>query len=160
MPCEMRVCARACHQVVRAKRTVDCTGDADVAYLAGDCYWVPAEFNLNAIFICIRLSSVLSSTTPPSLAGCRCRKADRESQLGVTTVFNASGVDKPKFLEYSEERPSPLIHSLACTPEDIVRGTLSTGSLTTPRPSLSSTGAPGDLRHMVAPWRRVVPTDG
>ena len=54
-------------QAVLAKRVIDCTGDADVAHLAGCPY-----------------------TLVP--------KADR---MGATTVFNASGVDKAKFLNYA-----------------------------------------------------------
>jgi ribulose 1,5-bisphosphate synthetase/thiazole synthase len=59
-------------QVVLAKRIIDCTGDADIAHLAGASY----------------------------------RKTPKDKMLGMTTVFNASGVDKQKFLEYTEEKPA------------------------------------------------------
>jgi len=59
-------------QVVLAKRVIDCTGDADIAHLAGASY----------------------------------RKTPKDKMLGVTTVFNASGVDKQKFLEYTEAQPA------------------------------------------------------
>eukprot|EP01062_Namystynia_karyoxenos_P056265 TRINITY_DN47236_c0_g1_i1.p2 TRINITY_DN47236_c0_g1~~TRINITY_DN47236_c0_g1_i1.p2 ORF type:complete len:567 (+),score=227.10 TRINITY_DN47236_c0_g1_i1:79-1701(+) len=53
-------------QVVWAKRVIDATGDADVAFLAG----------------------------------ARCRKTPKEDAMGVTMVFNASGVDTEKFKKY------------------------------------------------------------
>ncbi len=59
-------------QVVLAKRIIDCTGDADIAHLAGASY----------------------------------RKTPKDKMLGVTTVFNASGVDKARFLEYTEQQPA------------------------------------------------------
>ena len=59
-------------QVVLAKRIIDCTGDADIAHLAGASY----------------------------------RKTPKDKMLGVTTVFNASGVDKARFLQYTEEQPA------------------------------------------------------
>jgi ribulose 1,5-bisphosphate synthetase/thiazole synthase len=59
-------------QVVLAKRIIDCTGDADIAHLAGASY----------------------------------RKTPKDKMLGVTTVFNASGVDKKRFLQYTEEQPA------------------------------------------------------
>lgn len=59
-------------KAILADRVIDCTGDADVAYLAG------AQFTM----------------------------IDKEHALGVTSVFNAVGVDKERFLEYTEERPA------------------------------------------------------
>ena len=59
-------------QVVLAQRIIDCTGDADIAHLAGASY----------------------------------RKTPKDKMLGMTTVFNASGVDKKKFLQYTEEQPA------------------------------------------------------
>jgi ribulose 1,5-bisphosphate synthetase/thiazole synthase len=59
-------------QVVLAQRTIDCTGDADIAHLAGASY----------------------------------RKTPKDKMLGMTTVFNASGVDKDRFLEYTETHPA------------------------------------------------------
>ena len=59
-------------QVVLAKRIIDCTGDADIAHLAGASY----------------------------------RKTPKDKMLGMTTVFNASGVDKERFLQYTEEQPA------------------------------------------------------
>lgn len=59
-------------QVVLAKRIIDCTGDADIAHLAGASY----------------------------------RKTPKDKMLGVTTVFNASGVKKERFLEYTERNPA------------------------------------------------------
>ena len=59
-------------QAVRAKRVIDCTGDADVAYLAG----------------------------------ARCSVPERRDMLGVTTVFSCSGVNKERFLEYTESHPA------------------------------------------------------
>jgi hypothetical protein len=50
--------------VVQAELFIDCTGDADIAHLAGASY----------------------------------RKTPKDKMLGVTSVFNASGVDKQKFL--------------------------------------------------------------
>ena len=57
---------------VLAKRVIDCTGDADIAYLCG------APF----------------------------RKNPKKERMSVTTVFNCSGVDKEKFLKYTEENPA------------------------------------------------------
>jgi len=59
-------------RAIRAGRVVDCSGDADVAYLAG----------------------------------ARFRKFARENMMGVTTVFNVAGVDKARFLEYTERNPA------------------------------------------------------
>jgi ribulose 1,5-bisphosphate synthetase/thiazole synthase len=59
-------------QVVLAKRIIDCTGDADIAHLAGASY----------------------------------RKTPKDKMLGMTTVFNASGVNKERFLQYTEEQPA------------------------------------------------------
>jgi ribulose 1,5-bisphosphate synthetase/thiazole synthase len=59
-------------QVVLAQRIIDCTGDADIAHLAGASY----------------------------------RKTPKDKMLGMTTVFNASGVDKDRFLEYTETHPA------------------------------------------------------
>eukprot|EP00971_Amphidinium_carterae_P048589 957704-Amphidinium_carterae.1 len=57
---------------ILAERIVDCTGDADVAFLAG------VEFT----------------------------KIDKEHAMGVSTVFNAAGVQKNDFLAYAESRPA------------------------------------------------------
>lgn len=54
---------------IMADVIVDCTGDADVAYLAG----------------------------------ARCVTCPKEHRMGVTTVFNAVGVDTKKFLEYTSK---------------------------------------------------------
>lgn len=59
-------------QAILAERIVDCTGDADVAHLAG----------------------------------CRYSMLDAAQALGVSTVFNAAGVDTAKFLAYSEANPA------------------------------------------------------
>jgi ribulose 1,5-bisphosphate synthetase/thiazole synthase len=59
-------------QVVLAQRIIDCTGDADIAHLAGASY----------------------------------RKTPKDKMLGVTTVFNAAGVDTDKFLQYTEAEPA------------------------------------------------------
>jgi hypothetical protein len=59
-------------QAVLAQRIIDCTGDADIAHLAGASY----------------------------------RKTPKDKMLGVTTVFSASGVDKERFLQYTEEQPA------------------------------------------------------
>jgi len=57
---------------ILADCVIDCTGDADVAHLAG------ARFTM----------------------------VDKDEAMGVTSVFNASGVDKSKFLEYTEKKPA------------------------------------------------------
>lgn len=59
-------------QVVLAQRIIDCTGDADIAHLAGAPY----------------------------------RKTPKDKMLGMTTVFNASGVNKDRFLDYTEAQPA------------------------------------------------------
>ncbi len=59
-------------QAIRARRVIDCTGDADIAYFAG------APF----------------------------RKTAKEEMMGVTTVFSCSGIDKEKFIKYTEENPA------------------------------------------------------
>jgi ribulose 1,5-bisphosphate synthetase/thiazole synthase len=59
-------------QVVLAKRIIDCTGDADIAHLAGASY----------------------------------RKTPKDKMLGMTAVFNASGVNKDQFLQYTEAQPA------------------------------------------------------
>merc|ERR1711983_25747 len=55
-------------RAILADRVIDCTGDADVAYLAG------AEYR----------------TTP------------KDESMGMTTVFNASGVNVSDFNKYTE----------------------------------------------------------
>ena len=59
-------------QVVLAQRIIDCTGDADIAHLAGASY----------------------------------RKTPKDKMLGMTTVFNASGVNKDRFLQHTEAQPA------------------------------------------------------
>jgi hypothetical protein len=60
---------------ILAQRVVDCTGDADVAYLAGAAHTL----------------------------------IDKNHALGVTTVFNAAGVDRDEFLHYTEEKPATYL---------------------------------------------------
>ena len=57
-------------QAILAERTIDCTGDADIAHLAGARY----------------------------------RKTSKAEMMGVTTVFNCAGVDKKRFLEYTDQK--------------------------------------------------------
>ena len=59
-------------QAVLAKRVIDCTGDADIAHLAGVSY----------------------------------RKTPRDQMMGVTTVFSCAGVNKERFLQYTEAQPA------------------------------------------------------
>jgi len=59
-------------RAILADRVIDCSGDADIAHMAG------AEY----------------------------RKTKKDEMMGVTTVFNASGVDKSKFLKYTEDNPA------------------------------------------------------
>ena len=66
-------------RAILADRIIDCTGDADVAHLAG------AEY----------------------------RVSDMKDRMGMTTVFNAAGVNKEKFLEYTEENPATYKVSLS-----------------------------------------------
>jgi hypothetical protein len=63
-------------RAVLADRVIDCTGDADVAHLAG------AEY----------------------------RKTARPDMMGVTTVLNCSGVERERFLEYTERNPATYRH--------------------------------------------------
>lgn len=58
-------------QAILASIVIDCTGDADVAHLAG------AEYTL----------------------------CSKEESLGVTSVFSCAGVDKERFLRYTETNP-------------------------------------------------------
>jgi len=58
-------------QAILAQTVVDCTGDADIAVLAGADYTVQPK----------------------------------EDTLGATAVFNCAGVDKKRFLEYTEKNP-------------------------------------------------------
>lgn len=59
-------------KAILAKRVIDCTGDADIAHLAGAPYWV------NPV----------------------------NKRMNVTTVFNCSGVNKERFLQYTGENPA------------------------------------------------------
>lgn len=59
-------------KAILAKRVIDCTGDADIAHLAGAPYWV------NPV----------------------------NKRMNVTTVFNCSGVNKERFLQYTDEHPA------------------------------------------------------
>jgi len=58
-------------QAILAQTVIDCTGDADIAHLAGADYSVQPK----------------------------------DQSLGATAVFNCAGVDKAKFLEYTEKNP-------------------------------------------------------
>jgi len=58
-------------QAILARCVIDCTGDADVAHLAG------AEYTV----------------------------CPKEESLGTTAVFNCAGVDKQRFLQYTENNP-------------------------------------------------------
>merc|ERR1712018_952963 len=60
-------------RAILVDRIIDCTGDADIAHLAG------AEY----------------------------RVTDKKDRMGMTTVLNAAGVDKERFVDYTEE-PSHL----------------------------------------------------
>ena len=57
------------HAII-ADRIIDCTGDADIAYLSG----------------------------------ASCRKTPKDEMMGVTSVFSCSGIDKGKFIKYTEEK--------------------------------------------------------
>jgi len=59
-------------RAIIADRVIDCTGDADIAHMAG------AEY----------------------------RKTAKSEMMGMTTVFNASGVDKEDFVKYTESNPA------------------------------------------------------
>merc|ERR1711953_1343221 len=59
-------------RAILADRVIDCTGDADVAYLAG------AEYRMTM----------------------------KAESMGMTQVFNWSGVNKAEFLEYTESNPA------------------------------------------------------
>ena len=59
-------------RAIRCKTVVDCTGDADVAWLAGVPY----------------------------------TKITAEESMGLTAVFNVSGVDKKRFLAHVAEKPA------------------------------------------------------
>merc|ERR1712088_294380 len=59
-------------RAIIADRVIDCTGDADIAHMAG------AEY----------------------------RKTAKSEMMGMTTVFNASGVDKEDFVKYTEANPA------------------------------------------------------
>lgn len=60
---------------ILADRIVDCTGDADVAYLAGVPHTV----------------------------------IDKNHAMGVTSVFNAAGVNKDEFMKYTQEQPATYL---------------------------------------------------
>lgn len=58
-------------QAILAQTVIDCTGDADIAHLAGADYAVQPK----------------------------------DQSLGATAVFNCAGVDKQRFLDYTENNP-------------------------------------------------------
>jgi hypothetical protein len=58
-------------QAILAQTVIDCTGDADIAHLAG------ADYSVNS----------------------------KDEALGATAVFNCAGVDKKRFLEYTDQNP-------------------------------------------------------
>ena len=39
-------------------------------------------------------------------AGAEYRVTDKKERMGMTTVFNCAGIDKSKFLEYTETNPA------------------------------------------------------
>ena len=89
-------------------RVIDCTGDADIAHMAG------AEYRKTGDFVSSR--KCISSDILASLRTTRIRIAHNFEQLvffaaksemmGMTTVFNASGVDKEDFVKYTEANPA------------------------------------------------------
>lgn len=73
---DSRICgiiteSKSGRQAILAKTVIDCTGDADIAALAGADYTVQPK----------------------------------DDQLGATAVFNCAGVDKKRFLQYTEKNP-------------------------------------------------------
>jgi hypothetical protein len=58
-------------QAILAQTVIDCTGDADIAHLAG------ADYSMQV----------------------------KEESLGATAIFNCAGVDKKRFMEYTESNP-------------------------------------------------------
>ncbi len=56
--------------IIKADRVIDCTGDADIAYLSG----------------------------------CECTILAKSDRMSVTNVFNCSGVDKKKFINYANQK--------------------------------------------------------
>ena len=83
-----------------AERVIDCTGDADIAHLAGADYrftnFFCSEFNLlpRNFYPNQYLINDFYRTTPA-----------REN-LGMTTVFNASGINKTDFETYTNNNPA------------------------------------------------------
>jgi len=59
-------------RAILADRVIDCTGDADIAHLAG------AEY----------------------------RVTDKKDRMGMTTVLNAAGVNKERFVDYTDKNPA------------------------------------------------------
>ena len=76
-------------------RVIDCTGDADIAYMAGAEYRKTGE-----------LTFVKKKQKDSNNQEMRIFCAAKSEMMGMTTVFNASGVDKENFVKYTEEDPA------------------------------------------------------
>ena len=76
-------------------RVIDCTGDADIAYMAGAEYRKTGE-----------LTFVKKKQKYLSNQEMRIFHSAKSEMMGMTTVFNASGVDKENFVKYTEENPA------------------------------------------------------
>ena len=77
-------------RAILADRVIDCTGDADVAYLAGAEYRFVFKSGKCRLFMTFFLS----------------RMTTKAESMGMTQVFNCSGVNKAEFLEYTESNPA------------------------------------------------------
>ena len=75
-------------------RVIDCTGDADIAYMAGAEYRKTGELTFG------------KETKRLNNQEMKIFCAAKSEMMGMTTVFNASGVDKENFVKYTEENPA------------------------------------------------------
>ena len=80
-------------RAILADRVIDCTGDADVAYLAGAEYRFVLKVKIQQFDFHFQSCFLYRMTT-------------KAESMGMTQVFNCSGVNKAEFLEYTESNPA------------------------------------------------------
>ena len=78
-------------RAILADRVIDCTGDADIAHLAGAEYRVTDKKESQ---------DHEESWCEPDL------HYYFQDRMGMTTVLNAAGVDKDRFVDYTDKNPA------------------------------------------------------
>lgn len=84
-----------------AERVIDCTGDADIANLAG------AEYRYSDQILLLFREINFTNDLEIQYTQTNCfRTTPANENLGMTTVFNASGINKTDFEAYTNNNPA------------------------------------------------------